>query len=213
MSDPLPAAPVPSHDAAPARRAPPWLGRALVEGALLAASVGLGLAANEWAQARDRRERATVALRAVREELSVNARAARRAATHHDRVRTLLDSLLRAGLPAPESVYYGGMYQPARFLTSAWESARTTDVLGALPYDLVLALSATYAREREYVELSSGLVRELYADQMRRGGVAVYRDAAPQWVLLLGDWTGRERWLAAGADSAMARVDAALARR
>jgi hypothetical protein len=50
------------------------------------------------------------------------------------------------------------------------------------------------------------VVQALYAEQMRRGGEAVYRDGAPNFRLLTGDWADREHWLAVDADSALARI-------
>ncbi len=186
--------------------------RALFESGLIVFSVLLAFGLNEAAQARAQRERAARALDGVRRELVANRRAAERARRNHQRTVTLVarfDSLRR---PLPDSVWFRSMYNPAPQLSSAWESARAAGVLAQLPYDLVLELSDVYADQARYVAMSTSIAEEVYADLVREGVLAVFRDRARNFAVLAQDWSLREGVLMAECDSAVAHIDAARAR-
>jgi hypothetical protein len=175
--------------------APPWrrwLPRAVVEGALIAFSVVLGLAASAWRDGRAARERAGQALAAITAELDSNRVLVRRARLHH---RAIADSIARyqaRGEPLPERIYFGAMFNPARVLDDAWQSARDGGALERLPYPVVLRLSEVYARQAQYHELYEAIVQRLYGDMMSRGTLATFRDNAPSWHILLRDFADRE---------------------
>lgn len=184
--------PSPTEDAprpAPWRR---WLPRALAEGVLIAASVLVGLAANDWHDASERRARAAQALAAIRAEVDSNAALTRRARLHHRAVADTLARYLAAGRQLPERVYFGGMFDPARVLDVAWESARDGGALAQLPYPLVLHLSRVYERQAQYRGLTEALVEGTYADMMMRGALPAFRDNAASWRMLLRDFADRE---------------------
>lgn len=186
-----------------------WLPRALYESALIVFSVLLAFALSEVAQARAQRERAARALDGVRRELVANRAAAELARRNHRRTTVLIarfDSLRQA---VPDSVWFGGMFNPAPQLSSAWESARAAGVLGQLPYDLVLELSGVYTSQARYVAMSTHISEDLYVDMVRSGVLAVFRDRARNFAVLADDWAQRERVLIAECDSAVAHIDAA----
>jgi hypothetical protein len=189
-----------------------WAPRALYESALIVFSVLLAFALNEAAQARAQRERAARALDGVRRELVANRAAAELARRNHRRTVTLVarfDSLRR---PLPDSVWFGGMFNPAPQLASAWESARAAGVLAQLPYDLVLELSGVYADQARYVAMSTSIAEAVYGDMVRSGVLAVFRDRARNFAVLANDWSLREGVLIAECDSAVAHIDAAARR-
>ena len=170
---------------------PRWLGRALVEAAIIACSVLLGFAVNEWGQSRERDRRADQALAAIALELDSNRVLVRRARL---RQRAKADTLARyaaTGEALPGRVYLYGMFDPARVQSTAWEAAREGDVLRELPYALVLRLGRLYERQTQYRTLSDQLVAGMY-EQMRREGVqdAFGRNPAA-WELLNRDFADR----------------------
>jgi hypothetical protein len=169
-----------------------WLPRALTEGVLIGASVLAGLAANDWHEARERRARAAQALAAITAEVDSNTVLVRRARVHHRAVADTLKRFLDAGVAVPESVYFGGMFDPARVLDVAWQSAREGGTLQQLPYPLVVRLSGVYARQAQYHALYEAIIQGSYRDIMTRGALAAYRDKADSWNLLLRDFADRE---------------------
>ena len=191
----------------------PRVSNTLFEGGLIVLSVVLGFAANAWGQRRADRARAAQALAAIRLELQANRVVAAAAETHHRLVHDSLAPYVRAGARPPERIYYyGNMFSPARVLGTAWTSAREGRATDEMPYDLVLHLAQVYSRQDQYRALGDALIASLYADMLRRGGPAVFRDGAANFDLLARDFADRERDLVAEYDSALAHVGRARPR-
>jgi hypothetical protein len=62
---------------------------------------------------------------------------------------TLGAYVARHELP-PERVYFGGLFNPAHVLSTAWETSRQTGATNNLPYPLVLSLAAVYDNQETY---------------------------------------------------------------
>lgn len=169
----------------------PWLGRAVAEALLIAFSVMLGFAVSEWGQARDRRARADQALVGVALELDSNRVLVRRARLHQRAKADTLAAYAARAEPLPGRVYLYGMFNPARVQSTAWEAARTSDVLRELHYPLVLQLGRLYEQQSQYRELSDALVADVY-DELRRNGVRrTMGSNAAAWEMLNRDFADR----------------------
>lgn len=191
-------------DAGPRRLAKP-----LFDSLLIVFGVVLGFVVNDWAQTRAQHARTAQALSAIRQELVADRRELHGAHEHHLGVHDTLAAYVAREVLVPERVYMSGMFSPGRPVSAAWESARTTGVLGDLPYPLVLRLSDVYGSVELYRSLSEGIAHDLYTDFLRRGPKSVFGDAAPNFGLLAGDWAQREARLTEKCDSAIALIDRA----
>ena len=182
-------------------------GKPLFDSALIVFGVVLGFVVNDWAQTRAQHARTAQALTAIRQELVVDRAALAEARAHHLAMRDSIAPYAARHVQVPERIYMGGMFSPARPVTAAWESARTTGVLSDLSYDLVLTLADVYASQETYHTLSDGIAQSVEGDLLRRGAAAVFRDQAANFGPLAGDWAQREARLIEKCDSALARID------
>jgi hypothetical protein len=207
---PAPAALPPSAPPPPPRRVPrEWVGRAALESVLIVLSVLLGFAISEWRDRRATRARAVQALAAIEAEIDSNRVLVQNARVHHRAFADTVARYVAAGTPVPERVYlYSGMFNPARVIAVAWESARDGGALAQLPYPLVLRLARVYARQAQYHGLTEAMINGIYGDMMVRGIPAAFRDNASSWNLLLRDFADRDGRLEVQYDSVLVHVRA-----
>jgi hypothetical protein len=176
----------------------------LAESALIVLSVLLALVLDEWRRGRDERAEFAIALESIRAELADNRSAVERARANHLAVHdSLLQYVNRAQTPPPR-IYYGGMFNPASVLSAAWQSARDGGSLDRLSYDVRLTLARVYDRQSRYRAMGDAIAQGTMSDVQRRGGEAVFRDGAANFLVLTEDFANRERVLTEAYDTALA---------
>jgi hypothetical protein len=184
-------------------RWPVWLPRVLFESALIVFSVLLALAVDEWRDSRSQAARARIAVDAIVAELQANRRDAARAQTFHRGMAATLGALAAKGEPPSREVALGGLFQPARVVSTAWTSARETGTLDQLPYDLLLRISRVYERQSSYEELRMQILADIYIDIRRRGADEVLIAGYQGFLSLVGDFATREQELIANYDTVL----------
>ena len=194
------------HVAAKRRSAREWISRAFFEGALIVFSVLLALALNEWRSDVAQRARVRQAMAAIQSEIMENERLVRFSYDYHTRLVKAFTAAAEAGDDHPDlGIATHGMFFPARVLRTAWDSAQNSGLLSAVSYDTVLQLSALYARQEEYTDLSRALSNSLY-DQIMRVGfdsiLAQYRN----FIRIQKDFADREQFLLQSYESAQAKL-------
>jgi hypothetical protein len=183
------------------------MSRALFESALIVFSVLLALAVNEWADQRRQASHARVALAAIVSEVQANRASLVAASAFHRKIQGILEQFQAAGREPDEQTATGGLFQPARLVTTAWQSARDSGATSQLPYPLVLELSRLYQSKDRYNDLAQQLTNDLYADLRRRGLDAVLRQGYRGMLILVIDFSNRERRLVEAIDATLATVE------
>lgn len=140
---------------------------------LIATGVFLGLAGEQWREAREHRERAQASLRRFRTELIDNQKTVAGVREYHATLRTSLRQFLRA---TPEerksiSVKIDGV-RPALFETTAWDLALATQSLADIPEDVAYDISRVYRIQQNYMQLSQGMLNSMYINTPYAGGEA-----------------------------------------
>ena len=178
-------------------------GPALFEAAFVVLGVVLALAANEWREGRNERQRAAIASNAIAAELRSNRGAVAAAHAYHS---ALIDSLQVNGSPTWQPsprLFSRGFVAPAQLSSTAWQSAAATGAVEHMPYEAVLKLSQAYANQARYEHQAMNIGEVLYAELFRNGVQGVtsnYRNLGN----LIGAFLYRERQLMAVYDSTLA---------
>lgn len=181
-----------------------WLPRVLLESALIVLSVLLALLLDELRRERSERAQLAIALSGIRAELVENRSSVERARANHLAMHDSLLHYVSRGAPLPPRIYYGGMFNPAPVLSTAWQSGREGGSLERLSFELRLTVARVYDRQLRYRALGDAIVQGAMSDVQRRGGEAVFRDGAANFLLLAEDFANRERALLESYDTALA---------
>ena len=162
---------------------------------LVVLGAGLALAAEEWRDRRAIRHRQDVVLASVRAEIAANLERVKRAEIRH---RTTLDTLqsyqTRHRVPS-DSLLLSGVFNPAHPLSTAWETARDTKVIGELPYPIVLRLSALYEQQEQYSRINGVLDEALMTRIQAEGLQAAFLSRWSNLIFLNRDFMGRAEGL------------------
>lgn len=137
----------------------------------------LALAANAWHDDRAHAADAQEAMTAIRNELAINDSVLHLKLVYH---REMLDSLkallartktrdVPGGLRAIKN--WSGL-QPSQLLDDAWQTARATQAIQYVPYNVVVLLSRTYAMQQRITELNRAFFANVYTPEFAIGGVA-----------------------------------------
>jgi len=137
--------------------------KVLLEIALIATGVFLGLAGEQWRERAHRRELAHEALQRFRSEVEANRTAVAGVRDYHT---TMLKSLkeyfaAKREKRTPSGVALQGI-QPASFERTAWDLAISTQSLNDIDRDLAFALSRLYGVQQNYEGLSRGILQAMY---------------------------------------------------
>jgi type II secretory pathway pseudopilin PulG len=177
-------------------------GPALFEAAFVVLGVVLALAANQWRETRQDRQRVSVATNAIAAELQDNRAALVEASAYH---LSLLDSL-RVKRPASwrpsPAMFSRGFVSPAQLSSTAWQSAAAAGVVEHMPYQVVLRLSRAYASQGRYEHQAQSIGEVIYGELYRTGTQGItgnYRNLSN----LIGSFLYRERQLIALYDSTL----------
>lgn len=150
----------------------------LLESFLVVLGVALAFAANEWREHRREEARAANALVSIQDEIQTNRAAVQSSMEYHQR---LLGDLYRLAQSEPEAVpkasdFERGFIGPATVLSTAWDSARSTDALRHMAYRDVLRLSSVYAEQERYLLQQRTVGQTIYDRLLADGTDGLLRD-------------------------------------
>lgn len=185
----------------------------LLEAFFVVLGVFLALAANEWREDRNARERADIAAASIVEELAANHTLVQQSVAHH---RAALDTLYRyyptGGPPLPREAFQRGLFRPAPLLSTAWDAARAAGVVSHMDYDDVLRYARLYAMQEAYQAQSERIGNLMYEEMMDVGfdGLAQnYRN----FTSVLTGFSYFERTLGGAYSGALAAPDSSASER
>jgi hypothetical protein len=137
--------------------------RIILEVALIAMGVFLGLAGEQWRENAGQRDTAMASLRRLRSEVATNRDAVQRVKDYHATTRTELRTYLQrdAKHHQADSVRLNGI-QIVPFEHTAWDLALTTQSLAHIDPDLAFGLSRIYNTQQTVSELSRGITQAMY---------------------------------------------------
>ena len=167
----------------------------------------LALAADEWRETRQRRERVRVALVGIRDELRANQQRVRTARDKHVRIVDTLQKIQARGALPPPQIYMNGMWNPASVTSAAWEAARETGALADMPMATVLELARVYHAQEDYETLGDGVGVGVMNDVRQFGMEGVLRDRFQQFIPLALDASNRESVMLGRYEQVLARPE------
>jgi hypothetical protein len=185
----------------------------VVETISVVLGVVLALAANAWHDQRTHAAEAHEAMVAIRNELAINDSALHVKLTYHRAMQDSLTALLArtktrevpGGQRAIEN--WSGL-QPSQLLDDAWQTARSTQAIQYVPYEVVVRLSRTYAMQQRITDLNRAFFAAVYTPEFATGGVA----ALAAMGSYLSDLSSNEGHLLEQYDAELAQVDAFIGR-
>jgi hypothetical protein len=217
MTDPVVAAPAVAVPISGVSSAPPLEGaaratprpllRVVLEVALIAAGVFLGLLADQWREREQHRDAARASLRRFRTEIAANRQAVAAVRDYH--VTTLAS--VRAYLGKDHKsrnvadVKLAGL-QWVTFEHTAWDLAIATQSLAYIDSDIAYSLSRIYVLQHSYAEFTRGMTQAMYLLPIRDNFDA-FAQAAEAF---FGDVTYMEPRLLAMYDEVLPRIDRAV---
>ena len=213
MTDPAVAAPVNTTSAQESSRAsatasyrPPLL-KILIEIALIATGVFLGLAADQWREREQHRDAARASLRRFRAEIVANRQAVAAVRDYHTVTLASVRSYLGKDHKTRNvaDVRINGL-QWVSFEHTAWDLALATQSLAYLDGDVAFSLSRIYSAQQSYAELTRGMTQAMYL-LPRRENFDVFAEAADAF---FGDLVLMEPKLITMYDELLPRIDRAL---
>jgi hypothetical protein len=181
--------------------------RVLLEIALIATGVFLGLAGDAWREREQKREAARASLHRFRTEIAANRAAVAAVRDYH--VTTLAS--VRAYLDKPNrtrnvaDVQVRGL-RWVTFEHSAWDIALATQALAHIDGDVAHALSRVYSAQQSYSDLTSGMAQAMYQLQPEDN----FDGFAQALYAFFGDLTFMEPKLLAMYDELLPKIDRAL---
>ena len=148
----------------PSRRARWNIGRPILEVALIALGVFLGLAGEQWRDRSERSERARETLRRMRAEMATNRDEVNRVLDYHARAQQELNAFLAAPAQTRSASRFrlADGIQPAQFEQTAWHLAQATQALVDIDSSLSFALARVYGVQARYQGLTEGITNAMY---------------------------------------------------
>lgn len=155
----------------------------LLEAFFVVFGVVLAFGVNEWREQQEQQRDADAALASILSELRLNHDAIVEAATYHGELMNTLRSFRPAsGGEGPQypdhAVFAGGYTRPAELISTAWNAANATDLVGFMHYDDVLRLAHIYQQQEDYHEQTLLVGQNLYTKLFNEGHEAVRRNYA-----------------------------------
>ncbi len=172
-----------------------WLA-VFIEAFLVVLGVLLALAANNWRDEHNQRQRAEVAMQSILEELDLNRLALGDAIVYHTGLMDTLYGHMRAyGIAAANKpgidVFQKGFVHPAQPLSRAWEAANATGLVESMPYEDVLLISNVYKHQEQYEVLSRTFGQQIYS-RMFDGGTESILDNYQNLAQIIGSFAYTE---------------------
>ena len=143
----------------------------LLEAFLVVFGVVLAFFANEWRQAQVDKSNAERAVVSIQEELEGNRAGVVQSLEYHVHLLDTLGTVMSSGGPDPDNrIFHRGFVDPAAMVTTAWNVAQATNVVGHMDYETVLAISRMYDDQENY-EHQARLVGGILYDAMFQSGL------------------------------------------
>ena len=198
----------PATEPPPARRRRATsVGGMVLQVALIAIGVFLGLAGEEWREDRENRRLADETLQRFRSEILANRAAITKVMDYHLARLKELDAYFAAPIETRHTVELNFQdLQPPAFEHNVWEVAVATGALSYIDADLSAAIASTYGYQRLSDQLASGVIQTMYqcppfdGDAHFLGAVRLYYN----------DLAGLEPGLLAAYDALIPAIDDAL---
>lgn len=139
----------------------------LIEVALVAVGVFLGLLANQWHDDRQHRELANATLRYFHEEIVTNKQALEKVRPYHAALSREVGGFLQVEGPKTmqrfqSAVQFRGV-EPVQLERTAWDLALATQSFSYLPPKLAYAISRIYTRQQAFQTLQNGFLQAVLA--------------------------------------------------
>jgi hypothetical protein len=135
----------------------------LIEVALVAVGVFLGLLANQWHDDRQHRELASSTLRYFHEEIVTNKQALEKLRPYHAALSRDVGDFLQGEGPKTmqrlQSVAHFRGVEPVELERTAWDLALATQSFSYLPPKLAYAISRVYTRQQAFQTLQNGFLQ------------------------------------------------------
>ena len=135
--------------------------KALLEVALVAIGVFLGMAADQWRSDRQHREQARDALQRFRVEIQTNQAAVDKWKDYHATLRASIGAYLDPHTREKTNLSMEG-FQPVVFEHTAWDLALATQSLVDIDPPLAFELARLYGLQQTYVGHTQGLAGAMY---------------------------------------------------
>jgi len=135
--------------------------KALLEVALVAIGVFLGMAADQWRSDRQHRAQARDALQRFRVEVQANQAAVDKVQDLHANLRTAIAGYLDPKTREKTNLQMNG-FQPVVFEHTAWDLALATQSLADLDPTLAFELARVYGLQETYAGHTGGLGQAMY---------------------------------------------------
>ncbi len=153
----------------------------LLETFFLVLGVLLALAANNWRENSNNRQRAAMARASIVEELATNHNAMEGAIGYHSQLMDTLYKFMRQYGQTPDrfpgtEVFHKGFVNPASTLSSAWDAATGAGVVEHLPYDELLLIARIYKLQEQYEIQSRSIGQQIYSHMFDEGTQAIVQN-------------------------------------
>ena len=180
------------------------LSRLLVEALLIAVSVLLALAVNNWKARRDNSARAVEARDAFLTALQANRAmlASEAVLPHHQKLQAIYAKAMAARAPDPKALFETGLH-PATFGDAAWRSFSTSTIFSDFTVKEVLMLSDLYHTQLNIERRAESLVLALTSPRSDRETAEYQRDSTISITLFLNDLIPAEQNLLRQYDQAI----------
>jgi len=173
--------------------------------------IALAFAVNDWHTQRVHQQQARQVLASIRAELVANRDLVRQHAEYHramaDSAEALITRTRGAAVPGGLGAIanYSGLH-PTQVLDNAWQTARSTQALELISYDVAVGLSTTYAYQQRLVDLTRAFYAVSYGPAFSTGDIGALKST---W-LYLGDAVANETEMIGRYDAQIARLDSIL---
>lgn len=147
----------------------PWT-NLFLESFFVVLGLTLAFVLNNWRENSSNRDHADKAVSFIMEELSVNMESIQNSMAYH---RSLMDTLqvfaLRGADEVPINIFKKGFIQPAVIYNTAWETAKTTNAVNHIDYEIVLAVSKIYTEQDRYNKQADMSGSVIYNEMFKSG--------------------------------------------
>lgn len=183
-----------------------WLPRLLAESILIAVSVLVALAVNDWKEGHERAARAAEARAAFTSEMAANRKflASDSILGHHRRLQAIYGALV-AGATDPGALFESGLH-PAALQDAAWRGFSTGTIFADFAADNVLLLSDIYHTQAHLDRREADFLAAIMSPRSDRETPAYQRDSARAIAMFLNDLVPAEEDLLKSYDHALEQL-------
>lgn len=183
---------------------------ALFQSSLIVLGVVAAFAVNERHDTRVQAKRIDALVTAIRNEIEANLAVQVKAVVYNTEVAEGIWGLAKAGAEfVPGDIYPQGLLQRPSLTSAAWDASRD-GALDTLPVDVLLAIAAAYAEQRDYLQSTDILLSTVYAQLLQREGAVLYVDGVSSPLgagAMLGSYAARATRVTQRYEAALKHLD------